>query len=460
MSNFLKNITITKKTILTTIAVLFLGFNGISQLKIGDNPGTIGTSSILELESTNKGMVIPRVANSAAIATPVAGMLIYDNSQSCFIMYQSGTWGACVGNTGSTSLTPMYYTSGAFTNAENDVNRADVLLLSTGAYVRTGKVYWSAHGLTIGAWYYLDNTAGNYTATKPTTNLAQKLFFVEGVNTIHVDIEEGTVATSTTDLTTPTISSFIVLADGQISINMVGSSGGGGTGVAGGSGATVVAVFNVVEGDVVTYVDGEGGFGSGTDGGGGAGSSGVFINNTLISVAGAGAGGDNTATGLGATATTTGGNGTGGNPGAGGVGGNGGTVSTNDPGSTAGAGGGILTAGGSDGAGGGGAADLTPLDGILFAAGGAPEFVVGGGGVRGLTGGGGGSSNDYPGGGGGYSGGGAGGAGGRGGGGASYVNTGYAGYVSSTITAGATGAGGGVATDGVDGVLNLVYTPR
>ena len=65
------------------IILLFLLLCGIfvsAQIKLGTNPGTIGASSLLELESANKALVISRVDNTSAITTPVNGMIIYDNS--------------------------------------------------------------------------------------------------------------------------------------------------------------------------------------------------------------------------------------------------------------------------------------------------------------------------------------------------------------------------------------------
>ena len=71
-----------KTPFILLLALVIIPWNYLSaQVKIGDNPGTIGTSSLLELESTDKALVIPRVANTAAITTPVDGMLIYDNSE-------------------------------------------------------------------------------------------------------------------------------------------------------------------------------------------------------------------------------------------------------------------------------------------------------------------------------------------------------------------------------------------
>ena len=56
-----------------------------AQVKIGDNPNTINSNSLLELESTNKGLLPPRVVlNSTTAAAPLTapipvGMLIYSS---------------------------------------------------------------------------------------------------------------------------------------------------------------------------------------------------------------------------------------------------------------------------------------------------------------------------------------------------------------------------------------------
>lgn len=59
-----------------------------SQVKIGDNPGTINANSLLEMESTSKGLLAPRIAlndvNSVSpLTAPVpAGMIVYNGSGS------------------------------------------------------------------------------------------------------------------------------------------------------------------------------------------------------------------------------------------------------------------------------------------------------------------------------------------------------------------------------------------
>ncbi|HEX7905736.1 MAG TPA: hypothetical protein VF487_17815 [Chitinophagaceae bacterium] len=69
--------------ILMTTALLVLLLAAQAQVKIGNNPGTINANSLLEMESTNKGFLPPRVAlNSSSSVSPLsgtvpAGMLVY-----------------------------------------------------------------------------------------------------------------------------------------------------------------------------------------------------------------------------------------------------------------------------------------------------------------------------------------------------------------------------------------------
>ncbi|HKZ67004.1 MAG TPA: hypothetical protein VJ111_11630 [Chitinophagaceae bacterium] len=66
-----------------TILLFFIAVYAQSQVKIGNNPNTINANSLLELESTNKGFLPPRVAlNDASLIAPLtgtvpAGMLVF-----------------------------------------------------------------------------------------------------------------------------------------------------------------------------------------------------------------------------------------------------------------------------------------------------------------------------------------------------------------------------------------------
>lgn len=269
-----------------------------------------------------------------------------------------------------------------------------------------------------------------------------------------LDVDESDCS-SVINKTTSGTGSYTATSDGIVIISVNGGDGGGAA-TAGGSGATINASYNVSNGDIIRFVVGAGSGAASGGSAGGAGSTGLFINNTLMMVAGGGAGGDNSGggVGLGASATTSGVNGNGTSPGSGGAGGAGGTVG----GSSAGAGGGINSNGGSSSAGGGTAADLVPGNGVTFVSGGASSgggsYSAGGGG---FTGGGGGSSGAYSGGGGGYSGGGAAGGNGGAGGGGSYLNTGAATYISGSITAGVTGGGGAINSAGAAGFVTIEF---
>lgn len=65
-----------------------------AQLKIGDNPTSIQKSSILELESTRQGLLLPRLTDTAAInaLTPPDGMIIYLTSDNSLRLRSNGSW--------------------------------------------------------------------------------------------------------------------------------------------------------------------------------------------------------------------------------------------------------------------------------------------------------------------------------------------------------------------------------
>ena len=72
------------KKIFLTLAIL-AGIISSAQVKIGDNVTTLDANSLLELESTTKGVLFPRVAltnttSFAPLAAHVAGMVVYNTA--------------------------------------------------------------------------------------------------------------------------------------------------------------------------------------------------------------------------------------------------------------------------------------------------------------------------------------------------------------------------------------------
>jgi hypothetical protein len=79
------------------IKLIFLALliSAVSFAQVGIGTITPTAGSILELKATDKALLITRVANTAAVTTPVNGMIIYDLSVNCFKGYQDGAWTGC-----------------------------------------------------------------------------------------------------------------------------------------------------------------------------------------------------------------------------------------------------------------------------------------------------------------------------------------------------------------------------
>lgn len=90
-----------------------------TDLVIGDT--SIDSSSILELESTTKGFLPPRMDQTArdAISSPATGLMIY-NTDTDFLNYYNGTSWLVAGSTGASD--GMRTCSGEFGGATENVN--------------------------------------------------------------------------------------------------------------------------------------------------------------------------------------------------------------------------------------------------------------------------------------------------------------------------------------------------
>ena len=82
----------------TLFSVLFMavGMANFAQVKIGDNPTSIAPSALLELESPNKALLLPRVTSTTVIADPENGMFVYDMESRCVKTFEDGSWSDCL----------------------------------------------------------------------------------------------------------------------------------------------------------------------------------------------------------------------------------------------------------------------------------------------------------------------------------------------------------------------------
>ena len=99
------------KKIITALAI-FASTIAFSQVGIGTT--SPHSSSILDLTASDKAMLLPRVANTAAIPSPVNGMMIYDISSNCIKSYENGAWTSCLSNAPATASVVVDCDTNAF----------------------------------------------------------------------------------------------------------------------------------------------------------------------------------------------------------------------------------------------------------------------------------------------------------------------------------------------------------
>ena len=84
------------KRYLLAASLLLLGNLAFSQLKIGSNPSQINKSSILELESTRQGLLLPRIPGANLTTQPLNtapdGMIIYVTDSASLFIRKNALW--------------------------------------------------------------------------------------------------------------------------------------------------------------------------------------------------------------------------------------------------------------------------------------------------------------------------------------------------------------------------------
>ncbi len=95
---------------LLTIVLLFSNICAHAQVKIGNNPNTINAASILEIEDTNRGILIPRMttAQRNAISSPPNGLQVYNTTTSTMDVFRSNRWESTAYSNPNESLIYVY----------------------------------------------------------------------------------------------------------------------------------------------------------------------------------------------------------------------------------------------------------------------------------------------------------------------------------------------------------------
>ncbi|WP_445722816.1 hypothetical protein [Flavobacterium sp.] len=193
-----------RKIILTVILLATTGF--YAQVGIG----TTNPEGVLDVVSTNSGVVLPRVANTAAVTIPVNGMVIYDLSSHCLRLYANGVWSPCFAGglsptSGGTGLVSAYSCSTASAGtmtAGTPVSGVTQTITATVTTVGSYSISTTANGVTFAASGTFAGTgAQNIVLTATGTPTAA------GTNTFTLNTTPGCSFNRTTNASTPTITS-------------------------------------------------------------------------------------------------------------------------------------------------------------------------------------------------------------------------------------------------------------
>lgn len=104
------------KKITTTITCFLFCAAGIAQ-NVGIGTSTPNASALLELQSTNKGLLLPRVVDTNTVASPAKGLVIYSTNANALFYYNGSSWQSTA-NSGSGDLWYQYQDSVLITDKE------------------------------------------------------------------------------------------------------------------------------------------------------------------------------------------------------------------------------------------------------------------------------------------------------------------------------------------------------
>ncbi|MBK7212497.1 MAG: tail fiber domain-containing protein [Bacteroidales bacterium] len=98
------------------LLLILTGFNAFSQMAINLDGSLPSASAMLEIKSTDKGLLIPRMtsAQRTAIASPAEGLMVFDLTTGTFWFYKSAAWTELTSSSSSwqPSGSSIYYSTG------------------------------------------------------------------------------------------------------------------------------------------------------------------------------------------------------------------------------------------------------------------------------------------------------------------------------------------------------------
>ena len=79
---------------LLLVLIFFLSITGYSQVAINEDASDPDSSAMLDIKSTHKGLLIPRMNFSQMynVDRPATGLLVFNTSANVFYYYDGGNW--------------------------------------------------------------------------------------------------------------------------------------------------------------------------------------------------------------------------------------------------------------------------------------------------------------------------------------------------------------------------------
>ncbi|HEV7782309.1 MAG TPA: hypothetical protein VGO58_13640 [Chitinophagaceae bacterium] len=141
-------------------------FVSVAQNNIGIGTTSPHPSAIVDMTSTNKGMLVPRMSSAfrLGIASPAKGLLVFDNTNS-FWFHNGTAWAELPGGGGDatwqTVQDSIAYTSRPYVSINSDyaLTGSQANLHVTGSLLAQGKLFYSNSNPTPAQTYTMDNTA-------------------------------------------------------------------------------------------------------------------------------------------------------------------------------------------------------------------------------------------------------------------------------------------------------------
>ncbi len=87
------------KLILVAIVIMIASNLLTAQVAINTDGSNPDASAMLDVKSTDKGLLLPRVVNVSAVINPAAGLMVFDKETNCMRYYDGTVWSQCLGKT-------------------------------------------------------------------------------------------------------------------------------------------------------------------------------------------------------------------------------------------------------------------------------------------------------------------------------------------------------------------------